>query len=161
MYLVSFMIISSFTLGLEIQLYTYNKLTCRGVVGTRSAGTGGQTVGLVRSGIYTAKLGDGKEVLGRTKDAGTADVLATGVPRIAQGHHVEFQIVATLQEVITNYRVSAVVDRHILILRLFQHVTGKVTCTIIEVVDIEDIVTECATEEEGEVEILVAEVVGH
>ena len=154
-------VVEIFISSLKVELHAQDELAARRIVGTRAGGSRIQSVHLVGGGVHAAELGEGEHVLGGSVEAYFAQVLAAGLEGVAQGQHVQFQVVAPFQEVVRHYGVGVCRDAVVLAVGFLQDVAREVLRPVVEVVDVEDVVTEGSAEEERKVELLVAEVVGH
>ena len=119
-----------------------------------------QSVHLIGGWVDAAELCQREQVLARGVDAHAVEESPVlRLEGVAQRQHVEFQVVATLQEVVTHHGVGRAGNGEVLGIGLLQAVAGEVAGSVIEVVDVEDVVEEGSAEEQGKVEILIAEVV--
>lgn len=149
-------------LRLEIKLHTQYELAGGGIVATAAVGSRSQAVDLEIRRIHAAVLCDGEHVAYGSVDAERIHEPDFGQRQgVAERKLVKFEIVAAFQEVVADNRVLC--RRYLLVLSVCfaERVAGEITGAVIEIVDVEDVESECTTEEQRQVEILVAEVVAH
>lgn len=153
-------IIVSFSRLLEIKLKTHYKLSCRGVICSRTLRTRSKTVHLIGRWVYTAEFGQSKYILDSAVYSEPVHKTAGGKgQRVADCQHIELEVVASFKEVVAYHRICVRVNVEVLSIGFPEHIAGEISCAIIEVMNIENVESECATEKQRQVKVLITEVV--
>ena len=105
---------------------------------------------MISRGVDAAELGQCKKVLpGGINTHTVEETPVLGLESVTERHHVKFQIVSTLKEIVTDHGIGSRCNVEVLGIGFLQAVAREVAGSIIEVVDIEDVIEEGTTEEQA------------